>query len=493
MKEEIKELKKELKLKKQEVKEQIKKIRKNKSIFNESDSDTIMNINEASDYLDISKATFYKWLSENKIKGFKIGGQWRFHKTTLEEFVYNEHSKTINFNIVNEFENILKNAILKDASDIHFEPVNDKIKIRMRVKGKLEIFDISEKYVKFDLISTIKKVSGLNNDINDYPQHSNIFSYYIEQQNQWINCIASVLPVWGGEKIVLRIMNPIYSENIKLENIVKSKEKLNKITTFLEKPYGIVIFSGPTGSGKTTTLYSALEYLKKDSVNIMSVENPIYYHLEGIYQTQINAENNYGYNKAISSVLAQDPDIISIADISEDNVMEIALKSALNGHLVLSQFHALNIYNLFNKIYNMKIDKSEIIEALIGITSQRLLRKLCDNCKVEYELPAFLVNEYNLKTNKSYIEKGCDKCILGFKGRLAIYDIFDFDGEIKELLLNDKFDEIVNDKELNKLNGNLSLFKSGLNEVLKGNTSIIELCRVLGLFRLKSQIINKGV
>jgi len=373
---------------------------------------------------------------------------------------------------------ILTEAINRGASDIHIEPYEKALRIRYRVDGVL--YDIMQPPMKLRpaLCSRIKIMSQLDIAERRLPQDGRI---KLRIKDREVDLRVSTLPTLFGEKVVMRILDKssLVLDLTKLGFEAKALEEFNEA---INMPYGMILVTGPTGSGKTTTLYSALSTINKIGVNIITAEDPVEYNLMGINQVQMKEEIGLTFATALRSFLRQDPDIIMVGEIRDLETAEIGVKAALTGHLVLSTLHTNDAPSTITRLLNMGIERFLVSASVILIVAQRLSRKICPKCKEEEKVSASaLVNigftEEEAKTVKCFRGKGCPVCGgTGYKGRIALYEVMSVKDEIKEIIL-----EGASASEIKKSAARLgmkTLRMSGLTKVSEGVTSIEEVLRV---------------
>lgn len=374
---------------------------------------------------------------------------------------------------------ILINAIKGGASDIHIEPYENTLRVRYRVDGVLfNAMNLPLK-IKNPITSRIKIMSKLDIAERRLPQDGRIKLRLGKKKE--VDFRVSVLPCLFGEKTVLRILDKSNLQ-VDLTKLGFEEDSLKKFMDSLNKPYGMILVTGPTGSGKTTTLYSALNYLNKPGINIMTAEDPVEYNFLGMNQVQIKEEIGLTFASALRAFLRQSPDIILVGEIRDFETAEIAVKAALTGHLVLSTLHTNDAPSSISRLLNMGIEPFLVSASVILIAAQRLARKVCQECKEEEKIPASALtqlgfSEEEAKTVKCYKGRGCSVCSnSGYKGRIALYEIMPVSNEIREMVL-----EGASADELKKTAirlGMKTLRTSGLTKVKEGVTSIEEVLRV---------------
>lgn len=381
---------------------------------------------------------------------------------------------------------ILAGGLASKASDVHIEPQDKSIRLRYRLDGVL--VDITE----FDtetynlLLSRIKLTSGLKLNIKDKAQDGR-FSVRIDKDD--IEIRTSVLPGAYGEFIVLRILDP-QTIALPMEELGIEKRLFNILEKEIHKPNGMILTTGPTGSGKTTTLYGFLKKILTPEKKIITIEDPIEYHLKGIVQTQVD-EKKYTFGNGLRSTLRQDPDIIMVGEIRDEDVAETAINAALTGHLVFSTLHTNNAAGAFPRLIDLGINPKVISSAVNIVIAQRLVRKLCEKCKKETALDEekkilinkvldTIINKDNVpeKTDTIWEAVGCQECNnTGYKGRLGIFEAVVMDVSIEELVKKSSGEHDI--RESAKQQGILNMAQDGVLKVLRGVTSLDELQRVI--------------
>jgi len=386
--------------------------------------------------------------------------------------------------ITEVLEVILAGGISIDASDVHIEPQEESVRLRFRLDGVLHdilFFD----YKTYNLLlSRIKLVSGLKLNIHEQAQDGR-FSIRINDTE--IEIRTSVIPENYGESIVLRILNP-KSISVKFEDLGLSPELMAVLEKEIKKPNGMILTTGPTGSGKTTTLYAFLKKVYSPEVKIITIEDPIEYHLQGIIQTQVEEDQGYTFLDGLRSILRQDPDIIMVGEIRDVETAKIAINSALTGHLVLSTLHTNNAAGTIPRLIDLGVNPNVIAPALNVSMAQRLVRKLCNNCKEKYEatedekniLKKFIPPEKLPEKVFLWRAKGCDQCNnFGYKGRIGVFEAILIDEKLEKLILQKPGETEI--MEAAKTQGIPNMQEDGIRKVLEGITSLDELGRVIEL------------
>lgn len=382
--------------------------------------------------------------------------------------------------IVKLTNNIIITAVRKKASDIHLEPFEQKCRLRYRIDGIAHEEAFFNRYVYNAIVARIKIMSKLDVTETRKPQDGRI---KMKIENREIDFRVSILPVLYGEKVVLRILDST-ALCLDLSKLGFEPESLEIFMRAIKSPFGLILITGPTGSGKSTTLYSALSTINKPELNILTIEDPVEYLLSGITQVNVNPEVGLTFASGLRSFLRQSPDIILVGEIRDTETAKIAIQAALTGQLVFSTLHTNDAPSAVTRLQNMGIDSFLISSTLILVEAQRLVRKICSNCKEEYEVPVEKLYPLGLtddmikgqKTVKLYKGKGCSKCNNGYKGRIGIYEIMEINDNIREMILRN-----ASDVEIRKVaieNGMTTLRKSALIKMLTGITTMEEVLRV---------------
>ncbi len=377
--------------------------------------------------------------------------------------------------IVKLVNGVLLRAAKMGVSDIHIEPYEKKFRVRYRLDGVLTTVMGLPMKIKNAIISRVKIMSQLDIAERRLPQDGRIKLKM--GKSKTMDFRVSVLPTLFGEKIVLRLLD---KSNLQLDmtKLGFDPDQLKDFKDAINKPFGMVLVTGPTGSGKTTTLYSALSELNKDDVNLMTAEDPVEFNLMGINQVQMKDEIGLNFAAALRSFLRQDPDIIMVGEIRDYETAEIGVKAALTGHLVLSTLHTNDAPSTINRLLNMGVEPFLVSSAVICIMAQRLVRKTCQNCKKPEKLPTQTFIDAGFTPEEaagvvSYKGSGCEVCNqTGYKGRVALYEVMPVKDEIKELILQGA--SVMDIKKLSVSLGMKTLRRSGLLKVKAGLTSLEE-------------------
>ncbi len=374
---------------------------------------------------------------------------------------------------------MLLDSIKKGASDIHLEPYEDTFRVRFRIDGKLHEIIKPDKAISLSLINRIKVISSLAIEESRKPQDGRI--KVALKNGDVIDLRVSILPTLFGQKCVMRLLNSD-SVSLDLEQLGLEDHQLELFRRAIHQPYGIALLTGPTGSGKTTTIYSALSELNKPHVNISTVEDPVEINLSGINQVQVNKAVKLDFAAALRSLLRQDPDIMMVGEIRDYETAEIAIKAALTGHLVISTIHTNDAPSTITRFSNMGIPPFMVASSVTLIVAQRLVRKVCQDCAKPQHVPKQVLDSLGLSEeeikNATFLEgTGCLSCSgVGYNGRIAIYEVLHINEQIK--------DAIFKDLTLNELrslcieNGMQSLLRSALNKAVQGVTTIKEVTEV---------------
>jgi type IV pilus assembly protein PilB len=371
---------------------------------------------------------------------------------------------------------VLLRAVQERASDIHVDIQEKRVLIRYRIDGVLRTERTLPKHMQKMLIARIKIMANLDITESRIPQDGRI---KVNVDGQPIDLRISTLPTVYGEKVVMRILDLGNTLN-DLTKLDFSPKHFDQLAEMLEQPTGIVLISGPTGSGKSSTLYASLNKLNAPTVNIITVEDPVEFQLEGINQIHVNSKVGMTFANGLRSILRQDPDIIMVGEIRDAETAEISVRASLTGHLVLSTIHTNDSISTINRLIDMKIEPFLLAASLSGIISQRLVRKICRDCRQEEELTTreqTIFSRRGIEVSKVYRGKGCPTCNLtGYRGRLAVHEVFVVDEEVKKMIMNEQSSNAVKEYALNQ--GMKFLIDDGLEKVKQGLTTTEEVLRV---------------
>jgi type II secretory ATPase GspE/PulE/Tfp pilus assembly ATPase PilB-like protein len=418
-----------------------------------------------------------KIIEETKKQVKDISG----YKEKIEEYLAQ--------NITELLDVILYGAITLDASDVHIEPQEEKSRLRIRLDGILQDVVFFDHTVYHHLLSRLKLLSKLKLNITDKPQDGR---FTIAIGDVLIEIRTSSLPAEYGESVVMRILNP--KSLIDLDDLGLREDLYKTFQKEIEKPNGMIIVTGPTGSGKTTTLYAFLKKIQNPEIKIITIEDPIEYHLTGVSQTQVAPEKGYDFSDGLRSIVRQDPDVILVGEIRDLETSKIALQAALTGHLVLSTLHTNDAAGTIPRLIDLGVDASSIASGLKMAVAQRLVRKVCKKCSGLAKPTATQLSELKkgLKNlpkgvkipdfDKIQIakakEEGCQVCnFTGYKGRQGLFEAFLVDSEIEKFILkNPPVSEI---RELAIKKGMVTMYQSGLIDIMEGKTTFEEVLRVV--------------
>lgn len=387
-----------------------------------------------------------------------------------------EYDKMPIVEVVNE---ILVDSSKRGASDIHFDPLEKYMKIRIRIDGQLIDYAEVPNDIKKNLITRIKIISGMNITESRLPQDGAIKATLLDVD---LDLRVSSLPTNEGEKIVIRILDYSMSDS-GIESLGFSDSNYKKVIQMINQPNGIILVTGATGSGKSTTVYSILQRLNKEETNIITVEDPIEMDIEGINQVQANSEIGLDFATVLRSILRQDPNIIMIGEIRDTETAKIAVRASITGHLVLSTLHTNTALNTIERLLDMDVERYLLASSLTGVVAQKLARRLCPHCREtrkvnQYEKELF---EKVLKQpiEQIYTPVGCEKCRNGYKGRIAIHEVLLINQEIRDALSTgisrDQLRELVYKTDVS------TMLQDGLQKVVNGDTSFEELLKIIEL------------
>lgn len=380
--------------------------------------------------------------------------------------------------IVDAVNQIIVQGAKKNASDIHFDPRDDSLLVRFRIDGSLQDYTEVPKQYERNLVTRIKLLANMNITENRLPQDGAIKG---KIQDLDLDMRVSTLPTNLGEKVVIRILD--YTRSLQgIESLGFSEENFKKLEKMIQVPNGIILVTGATGTGKSTTVYSILQQLNKEDTNIITVEDPIEMNIEGINQVQVNSEIGLDFARVLRSILRQDPNVILIGEIRDSETAKIAVRASITGHLVLSTVHTNDSLSTIERLLDMEVERYLLSSALTGIISQRLVKELCPKCKqlrdtTPYEKEIFKIVLHK-DVNQIYGPGKCEACSQGYHGRIAIQEV---------LMINDQIRDAINQsnitkEELRKLvykSDVTTLLQDGLTKVLEGTTSFEEIYRAI--------------
>ena len=374
---------------------------------------------------------------------------------------------------------ILVDSAKRGASDIHMDPRTNGMQIRIRIDGALVDYAEVPSVMQKNLVTRVKILAGMNITETRLPQDGAIKQTI---QDMPLDLRVSALPTKEGEKVVIRILD--YSMSIAgLETLGLSQDNLKKVLRMIAVPNGIILVTGATGSGKSTTVYSILNRLNREDVNIITVEDPVEMEIEGINQVQTNSEIGLTFASALRSILRQDPNIIMVGEIRDNETAQIAVRASITGHLVLSTIHTNNSLNTIERLLDMDVERYLLSASLTGIVSQKLARRLCTKCQKtrptnQYEKELFK-KALGLEVNEVKTAEGCEECGSGYKGRISIHEVLLINQEIRDAISSnvskEKLREMVYGSDVT------TMLQDGLQKVVEGYTTIEEILKLIEL------------
>jgi len=379
--------------------------------------------------------------------------------------------------VINMVNSIIQRAVTDKASDIHIEPGKTHARVRLRIDGLLYEVMTPRMSLHPAIVSRLKVMANMDIAERRLPQDGRI---QVHTQGRPVDLRFSSLPGMFGEKVVLRVLDKNQAI-LDINRIGMLDPNLERFRGLLDRPYGLVLVTGPTGSGKTTTLYAALNYLNSIEKNIVTIEDPVEYQLDIVNQNPVKEQIGLSFAKILKHVLRQDPDVVMVGEIREKETAEIAVQAALTGHLVLSTLHTNDSVGAVTRMLDMGVEPYLLSSALIGVVAQRLVRGICPSCRTEYLAPTEMVERYGWQ-NKANVRlargRGCPECYdSGYKGRLGVHEIVKTEEDLQKLIITnpsrDSLDDYLREKDIN------NLFDDGLERVLQGQTTIEEVSRVL--------------
>ena len=370
---------------------------------------------------------------------------------------------------------IISKAYQKGASDIHIEPEDDKIRVRFRIDGVLKKEMTAPKSSHRALVSRIKIIANLDITEHRVPQDGRIKMVF---KGEKLDMRVSTLPTIKGEKVVIRLLAQ-NTNLLDLDNLGLSDYNRKKFGELIKKPNGVILLTGPTGSGKSTTLFAALNQLNSPQINMITVEDPVEYQIAGINQVQAKEKSGLTFAKTLRSILRQDPDIIMIGEMRDQETAEIAVRSALTGHLVFSTLHTNDAVSSITRLTDMGLAPYLVAASLNGVVAQRLVRRLCPHCKEKRKIEKSDLKYLNdPDIEEAYFAVGCERCNnTGYDGRLAIQEIFEIDNTVKEMISDSVSKEKIS--EYAKNNGMVTLKEDGVAKIKAGETDVSELEKII--------------
>jgi len=388
---------------------------------------------------------------------------------------------------------IIRHAVEGGASDIHIEPMQNESRVRYRIDGILHTSLVLPRSVYSAIVARIKVMANLKLDETRIPQDGRIRLVINERE---VDFRVSVLPLVGTEKVVMRILDTTKGAP-KLEVLGFQGQQLKIIKNNIKKTEGLFLVTGPTGSGKSTTLFSVLDILNKEGVNISTLEDPVEYQMKGVNQSQVKPEIGYTFASGLRSFLRQDPDVIMVGEIRDEETAELAIHAALTGHFVLSTLHTNSAAGTIPRLIDMKLEPFLLASTLNTIIAQRLARKICPHCKEELEIPAdykeelleeikdigedyikTIIEDFDSSKLKFYKGKGCPRCgNSGYSGRISILEVLDINNKIKDYIIDGRID--LNAEDIKKTQKYISMKQDGIIKMLAGITSMEEILRIM--------------
>jgi type IV pilus assembly protein PilB len=376
---------------------------------------------------------------------------------------------------------IMEKAIESRATDIHFDPSESGLRVRFRIDGELQDMLNLEPGMTTPLISRIKVMTNMNIVERRHSQDGRLT---IQHQNRPRDLRIATFPTALGEKVVVRIHESL-ADAYNFENLGMSPAQSEKLSKLIAQPYGAVLVAGPVGSGKTSTLYSCLCKINKPTRNLMTIEDPIEYRIPGINQSQVDARGDMTFSEGLKALLRQDPDVIMIGEIRDDETARIGIRAALTGVLVLSSIHASDSAGTLGNLYNFGIPGYQLSSSLLGIISQRLIRKVCPYCRVTYPADAKIITALDLDPAEYdglslHKGRGCPACFqTGYLGRTGIFEIMTVGDELRELIFQQIPKDILRRVAIDL--GMQTLKSSAVDKVLEGTTTVEEVYRVVSM------------
>ena len=376
---------------------------------------------------------------------------------------------------INLVNSILEESVTKGASDIHFEWKEGRLGCRLRVDGELRIASTGVPSGSFEaVIDRIKELAALDLDIKSQPQHGNA---RIKVNGRFVCLRISVIPYVTGESIVVRLWTDEYF-NMSFDQLSLTEQHKEIMTRLINSPNGIIAFSGPLGSGKTTTLYGVISKLDPAKRKVVTIENPVYRLIEGINQMQVDPAAGITIPKAIKAQMNQDPDVMAVLDCDDGEILELICQAALTGHLVITLLNASSASNALSNLKDMSSNRYQLASGIIGVVSQRLVRRICENCKEPHPVSEWEAAALGIAPGTVlYAGKGCDKCGgSGYAGRLAVYEIIEINDKLRKVIVENAAGDKI--KRVAEDGGMISMLYDGLNKAREGLTSAAEILRV---------------
>ncbi len=400
----------------------------------------------------------------------------------FNEIIAKELSAGASISIINLIDHFIRYASQVNASDIHIDPLVNKIRVRFRIDGVLEDAHPLPSNIHGEIISRIKILSGLRTDEHHTAQDGRFRS--LVPDNGSVDVRVSIVPTYHGENAVLRLLSS-NAENFTLETLGFGEVEIRKILHAIKKTSGMILVTGPTGSGKTTTLYTLIKMLNSKDISIVTIEDPVEYAVDGIEQIQVNHRTGLTFANGLRSILRQDPNVIMVGEIRDTETASIAVNTALTGHLLLTTLHTNDVGSTLPRLLDMKIEPFLVSSTVSIVIGQRLVRKICMKCREEKQLSEQEysnllqnVSEKVLKGNKRFFfGRGCEDCAgSGYKGRIVIHEVLVADEEIREAILRKASSTEM--KQIAIKNGMTTMIEDGFQKALLGITTVEEVLRV---------------
>lgn len=368
---------------------------------------------------------------------------------------------------------IIENAVRQRASDIHVEPEENSVRIRYRIDGLLYDKERLPKRMQPAVTSRIKLLAQMNIAERRLPQDGRIKGAYSGKE---IDIRVSTIPTVYGESIVMRLLDK-ESSFLTLEELGMDPETLQKYESIIHRPYGMILMTGPTGSGKTTTLYASLDRINSPDKKIITIEEPVEYLMKGINQIQVKPRIGLTFASGLRHIVRQDPDVIMVGEIRDLETAGIAIHAALTGHLIFSTLHTNDAPGAMTRLMDMGVENYLVSSTLIGVVAQRLVRRICDSCKIEYKIPPRMQDELRINREYFFRGEGCDRCSrTGYRGRIGIFELLIMNDDIRSMMMEKATTKELRDKAISL--GMKTLRDDGIEKVLKGITTPDEVLRV---------------
>lgn len=399
--------------------------------------------------------------------------------------VEQELARGVDISIINLVDCLLEKAHQSGASDIHIDPSRTEVRVRLRVDGILQDFYKFPKTIHSEVISRIKVMARLRTDEHQATQDGRFRHIFNNEKNEFVDIRVSIAPTYHGENTVLRLLSD-KAKGFNLEALGFSQSDQDKILRAMKKTSGMILSTGPTGSGKTTTLYTLIKMLNSKDISIVTIEDPIEYAIDGIEQIQVNQNAGLSFANGLRSILRQDPNIIMVGEIRDAETARIAVNSALTGHLVLSTLHTNDAATTLPRLLDMGIEPYLVASTVNIAIGQRLVRKICKHCKEKMILTKTIKDSLSINQISKFLDqnfdlykgKGCNECAnTGYKGRISINEVFVANDELREAIVKK-----APSNELRNIaikNGMTTMVEDGLEKVKRGETTIDEILRVI--------------